>query len=127
MSDLKFYFCKHCGKIVFLLKDSGVPTVCCGDEMQELKAGVTDAAMEKHVPAVKIEANKVSVTVGSVEHPMEEKHYIEWILLETNQGIYQKRLAPGKAPKADFLLLDGEQAKAVYEYCNLHKLWKADV
>ncbi len=127
MSNLKFYFCKHCGKIIFLLKDSGVPTVCCGEEMLELKAGVTDASSEKHVPAVKIEENKVSVTIGSVEHPMEEKHHIEWILLETNQGFYQKNLSPQMTPKAEFLLSEGEKPKAVYEFCNLHKLWKAEL
>ena len=127
MSNLKFYFCKHCGKIIFLLKDSGVPTVCFGEEMLELKVGVTDASSEKHVPAVKIEENKVSVTIGSVEHPMEEKHHIEWILLETNQGFYQKNLSPQMTPKAEFLLSEGEKPKAVYEFCNLHKLWKAEL
>ena len=77
------------------------------------------------MPVVQINDQKVTVKVGSVEHPMLEEHYIQWIALKTNYGNQRKALKPGAAPKAEFALLDGEQIEAVYEYCNLHGLWKA--
>ena len=91
---------------------------------QELKAGVTDAAVEKHVPVYTIEGSHVHVVVGETKHPMLEEHFIEWITLNTNQGIYRKQLNPGQEPVADFCLCDGEQVEEVYAYCNLHGLWK---
>lgn len=100
--------------------------MCCGQKMQELVPGVTDAALEKHVPAVTVEGKKVIVDVGSVTHPMLEAHYIEWITLETKEGIQRKVLSPGIAPKAEFILSDSDEPVAVYAYCNLHGLWKAD-
>ncbi len=92
--------------------------------MSELKAGVTDAAVEKHVPVYTVEGNHVHVVVGETVHPMLEAHFIEWITLNTNQGIYRKPLRPGQEPAADFCLCDGEQVEEVYAYCNLHGLWK---
>ena len=124
---MKFYVCKHCGNIITYLNNAGVPVVCCGEKMSELIPGTTDAAVEKHVPAVSVDGNVVTVKVGAVEHPMLDVHYIQWIVLETNQGNYIKNLVPGQAPQATFVLADGEQAVAAYEYCNLHGLWKADV
>ena len=82
--------------------------------MQELKAGVTDAAVEKHVPVYTIEGSHVHVVVGETKHPMLEEHFIEWITLNTNQGIYRKQLNPGQEPVADFCLCDGEQVEEVY-------------
>lgn len=123
--ELKFFFCKLCGKIVTIIKDSGTPTVCCGEAMTELLPGTTDAATEKHVPVIAANGNTVTVTVGSTLHPMLEEHYIEWIVLQTNLGIQKKCLKPGQEPKAEFALLPGEKVEAAYEYCNLHKLWKA--
>ena len=82
--EVKFFVCKHCGKIIVVVKDSGVPTVCCGEDMVELIPGTTDAAVEKHVPVVNVEGNKVTVSVGSVTHPMLPEHFIEWILLVTD-------------------------------------------
>lgn len=82
--QLKFYFCRHCGKIVAIVKDSGTPTVCCGEEMQALVPGTSDGASEKHIPVIKVSGNTVSVTVGSKLHPSESEHYIEWILLQTD-------------------------------------------
>ena len=122
---MKFYRCNVCGKIIVILNDTGVPTVCCGESMTELKAGITDAAVEKHVPVYEIADGKVSVTVGSVEHPMLENHFINWICLETTNGYQIKYLKPGSEPKAEFVLAAGESVTAVYEYCNLHGLWKA--
>ena len=122
--EVKYYICKHCGNIVEKVKDKGVPVICCGEPMQELKAGVTDAAVEKHVPVYTIEGSHVHVVVGETKHPMLEEHFIEWITLNTNQGIYRKQLNPGQEPVADFCLCDGEQVEEVYAYCNLHGLWK---
>ena len=122
---MKFYICEHCGNIMTLVKDSGVPVMCCGQKMTLLMAGTTDAAVEKHVPVAEIQGNIVTVRVGSVEHPMLPQHFIQWIALETNQGSQIKYLQPGQAPQASFALAEGEQVKAVYEYCNLHGLWKA--
>jgi len=93
----------------------------------ELVANTTDGAHEKHVPAVTIDGENVTVKVGSVEHPSLEAHYIEFILLETDQGIHTKWLKPGMKPEAGFRMVDGEKALAAYEYCNLHGLWKAEV
>jgi len=121
----KFYVCEHCGNIVTKVKDVGVPVVCCGQKMTELVPGTTDASQEKHVPVYKVEGNNVLVTIGSVEHPMQEEHHIEWIVLETKQGVQRKYLEPGQAPKAVFALTEGDEVVAVYEYCNLHGLWKA--
>ena len=91
--------------------------------MPELKAGVTDAAVEKHVPVYTLDSNLVHV-VGEIKHPMLEEYFIEWITLNTNQGVYRKQLNPGQEPVADFCLCDGEQVEEVYAYCNLHGLWK---
>ena len=123
--ELKFYYCKHCGKVIAIVKNMPVPTICCGEAMAELVPGVTDAATEKHVPVIQIDGSVVTVSVGQVAHPMQEEHYIEWILLQTDKGIQKKWLKPGDDPKAVFALSEGEKVIAAYEYCNLHKLWKA--
>lgn len=124
---MKFYVCKHCGNIITFEKNSGVPVVCCGEPMKELVPGSVDAAVEKHVPDVSVDGSKVSVQVGSVAHPMLAEHYIEWIILETEQGSQKKVLHPEDTPAADFLLTDGDKAVTVYAYCNLHGLWKKDL
>lgn len=123
--EQKFFICEHCGNIVARVKDSGVPIVCCGEAMKELVANTTDAAVEKHVPVYQVEGNTVSVTVGSVDHPMLAAHYIEWISLQTKQGNQRKILKPNDAPKACFALCEGDAVEVVYAYCNLHGLWKA--
>lgn len=123
--EQKFYICKHCGNIIAMVKDAGVPVVCCGERMPQLIPGTSDGAAEKHVPVYEVNGNVVNVTVGAVEHPMLENHYIEWISIQTNYGNQRKTLKPGEAPKASFALLEGEKVEAVYAYCNLHGLWKA--
>ena len=100
--------------------------MCCGEAMEELTPNTTDGAYEKHVPAVTVDGNTVCVVVGSVEHPMLDAHYIEWILLETAEGRQRKSLKPGDKPEAVFMLTEGDRVIAAYEYCNLHGLWKAD-
>ena len=124
--SVKFSICNHCKNIITKMNDSGVPVVCCGEKMTELIPGTSDGAHEKHVPAFEVNGNKVSVKVGSVEHPMMEKHYIQWILIETNFGTHCRSLTPEDKPEAEFFLADGEKLIAVYEYCNLHGLWKAE-
>ena len=124
--ELKFFVCKHCGNIIAFAKDNGVPVKCCGETMQELEPNTTEAAHEKHVPVIRVEGDTVTVSVGSVAHPMAEEHFIEWIYLQTERGGQRKCLAPGEAPEATFALA-GEKPVAAYAYCNLHGLWKADV
>jgi len=123
--ELEFYRCAHCGQIIAVIKNKGVPVICCGEPMQKIVAGTVDAAREKHIPVYTVEGNKVHVTVGSVEHPMLDNHYIEWILLQTRQGNQRKCLAAGSKPEAWFALTEGDEVVAVYAYCNLHGLWKA--
>ena len=123
---MKFYICKHCGNIVTKLTSAGVPLVCCGEEMSLLEAGVTDAAVEKHVPAVTVDGNLVKVSVGSVTHPMTEEHYIQWVYVETENGGQRRAFKPGGTPEATFCVGE-DKPIAVYAYCNLHGLWKTEL
>ena len=123
---MKFYRCAHCGNIVAYIHDSGVRVRCCGEEMKPIEPNTTDAAGEKHVPVIRVDGQLVTVSVGSVEHPMLEAHYIEWILLETKEGRQRKLLKPGDKPVAVFALAPGDEVVAAYEYCNLHGLWMAE-
>lgn len=123
---MKYYICEHCGNIIEYVKDSGVPVMCCGQKMIEIVPGTSDGAVEKHVPVVTVSGNEVLVQVGSVEHPMVEEHYIEWIVIETEKGSQKVRLAAGDEPKAKFLLADNDRLISAYAYCNLHGLWKAE-
>lgn len=123
---MRFFKCNVCGNIVELVKNGGGQLVCCEQPMEELKANTVDAAVEKHVPEVTLEGDVLSVVVGSVEHPMTEEHYIQWIAVELEDGVYRKDLKPNEAPKATFNVA-GKKPLAVYEYCNLHGLWKKDL
>ena len=123
----KFYRCDHCGIIVGVVEEGGGTLICCGEPMRALEANTTDAAQEKHVPVVEVNGSLVTVTVGSVAHPMLEEHQIAWIALETDQGMQRKVLAPTGEPKAVFALTEGEKPVAAYEYCNLHGLWKKEL
>lgn len=124
--NARFYLCKHCGNLVGMIHNSGVPMICCGEPMVELVPNTTDAAQEKHVPVVEVSGSTVTVKVGSVPHPMTEEHWIQWIYLETSKGGQRKSLLPGDKPEAVFQLADDE-AVAAYAYCNLHGLWKKDI
>ena len=123
--EQKFYICEHCGKIIAVVKESGVPVMCCGQKMKEIIPGTTDAALEKHVPVYTVENNIVKVKIGEVEHPMLSEHYIEWVSIQTKQGNQRKQLVPGAAPEVCFAICEGDDVEAVYAYCNLHGLWKA--
>ena len=124
---LKIFKCNHCGNIFEVVNDAKVVPVCCGEPMRELKANTTDAAQEKHVPEVSVEGNLVKFKVGSVEHPMTEEHHIAFIYLETENGVARKDLDHTGKPEAVFALAEGEKPVAVYEYCNLHGLWKKEL
>ena len=126
MKKTKFYICPHCRNIAEMVYDTDIPLHCCGDKMEELVAGSVEASTEKHIPEVKIDQGVVEVNVGSVDHPMVQVHWIEWVQLVTDQGSYRKFLKPGQAPKVSFLLGE-EKPLAVYAYCNLHGLWKTEL
>ena len=123
--DMKFYRCAKCGKIIAMVKPSACPTMCCGEAMQEIIPGTTDASGEKRVPVFEVKDGLVTVTVGATEHPMLDAHYIEWISIQTKFGNQRKALKPGQPPKACFAVCEGDEVEAVYAYCNLHSLWKA--
>ena len=123
--EMKFYRCKHCGQIVAIVKKTGAPLICCGEEMEEIIPCTVDASHEKHIPVYKVEGDLVTVTVGSVEHPMIDAHYIEWVAIQTTSGNQRKLLKPNDKPTVEFKILDTDKVIAVYAYCNLHGLWKA--
>ena len=123
----KFYICEHCGNVIGMIHDAGVPMMCCGQKMTKLEPGVVDASHEKHLPVVTVEGDKVKVEIGSVAHPMAEEHSILWVYLETNYGSQRKNLTVGEPPVASFALAEGEKPIAVYAYCNLHGLWKSEI
>lgn len=123
--ELKFFRCEHCGNIIEMIEDKGVPVVCCGQIMTELVAGTSDGAREKHVPVYEVNGNSVLIKVGEVAHPMIPEHYIQWIVLQTKNGVQRRELKPGEKPEASFALCEGDEVVAAYAYCNLHGLWKA--
>lgn len=126
MKENRFYICENCKNLVGMINDSGVPLVCCGEVMKSLEAGTTDAAKEKHIPVVELKDNTVKVTVGAVSHPMSEEHNISWVYLQTDKGGQRKNLPSNGEPSVTFSLAD-EKPIAVYAYCNLHGLWKAEI
>ena len=120
---LQIYKCEICGNIVEILHEGKGELVCCGEPMKLYAENTVDAAKEKHVPVVEKVSGGVKVTVGSVLHPMEEKHYIEWIEIIADGKVYRQFLKPGDVPEATFNV--DAQDISVREYCNLHGLWKA--
>ena len=127
MKELKFFLCTHCGNLAGMVYSSGVPMICCGEPMKELVPNTVDDAGEKHKPVVSVAGNTVTVTVGSVAHPMTEAHLIQWVALQTEQGVQRKVLAADSAPTVTFALTEGDKPVAAYAYCNLHGLWRAEV
>ena len=124
MTELKqIYKCNICGNIVEVLHAGDGQLVCCNQPMQFLKANTVDAATEKHVPVIEKTEKGVKVKVGSVPHPMEEMHYIEWVEIIVDGRAYRKFLNPGDAPEVEFEVT-AENITA-REYCNLHGLWKS--
>ena len=122
--QLEIYKCELCGNIVEVLHGGGGELVCCGQPMKLMTENTVDAAKEKHVPVIeKVEGGSL-VKVGAVAHPMEEKHYIEWIELIADGKAYREFLKPGQAPEAFFCVKADKVAAR--EYCNIHGLWKKD-
>ena len=124
---VKFFKCKHCGNVIVKFVDSGVPVVCCGEKMEEIKANTVEASVEKHLPALtRVNECTLKVQVGSVIHPMTPEHYIDWIFVETENGGSFIHLKGKPTPEAEFCCCK-DKPIAVYEYCNLHGIWKTIV
>ncbi len=120
---LQIYKCDICGNIVEMLHEGAGELVCCGQAMKHFAENTVDAAKEKHVPVIEKADGGLTVKVGSVAHPMEEKHYIEWIEIVAGDKACRQFLKPGSAPEASFdIKADSVVAR---EYCNLHGLWRA--
>ncbi len=126
MNQAKFYICRHCGNLVGMIHDAGVPMMCCGTKMEALTPNTVEASQEKHLPVVTVDGNCVKVNVGSVVHPMTEEHSIEWVYLQTDKGGHRHAFAAGEAPEVTFMVTD-ETPVAVYAYCNLHGLWMTEL
>ena len=122
----RFYRCSRCGNIVGMIHHGGGTLVCCGEEMGELVANTTDAAQEKHVPAITVNGTEVVVNIGSAAHPMTEEHYISWVYIQTEKGGQRKVLNPGDEPSLTFSITEDDKLLSAFAYCNLHGLWKAD-
>lgn len=119
---LQIYKCEKCGNIVEVLHEGGGELVCCGQPMNKLTENTTDAALEKHVPVIEKTEGGFKIKIGSVEHPMIEEHYIEWIEIVVDGKAYRQFLKPGDAPEAEFCIeADNITAR---EHCNIHGLWK---
>lgn len=125
--DVKFYRCAHCGNVAVKPYDAGVPLSCCGEPMAELVPNSTEAAVEKHMPQVEVADGAVQVKVGSVEHPMTPEHLIAFICLVTDAGYQIAELTAEGKPAASFCVAEGDSPRKVYEYCNLHGLWMAEL
>lgn len=121
--QLEIYKCEICGNIIEILHNSRGQLVCCNKPMKLYEENTVDASKEKHIPVVEKIAGGFKVKVGSVPHPMEEKHYIEWIEVITDGKAYRQFLKPGDAPEAVFMI--DASAITAREYCNLHGLWKS--
>lgn len=126
MKETKFFICEHCGNLIGVINDASVPMMCCGQKMTKIEAGTVEASKEKHIPVPTVNGNTVTVEIGSVAHPMAEEHSILWVYLQTDKGGHRKELAVGSEPRVQFALID-EKPVAVYAYCNLHGLWKAEI
>ena len=119
--NVRFYTCPVCGNIIEVVEGDVKRVKCCGRDPEELIANTVDAAVEKHVPVYKVEGNEIIVQVGDVIHPMEEKHYIMFIVLVTEDRVIRVDLNPGDEPIVRLPYVENSE---IYEYCNLHGLWK---
>ena len=125
-TNQKFFRCRRCGNFVGLINDGTVPMICCGEKMTELVPNTAEASTEKHLPAITVSGDKLSVQIGSAPHPMESEHHISFVFVETEKGGQRKGLKTGNEPKAAFVFTD-DKPIAVYAYCNLHGLWKTEI
>jgi len=120
---LQIYKCEKCGNVVEVLHEGVGELVCCGEPMKVMKEQTADSATEKHVPVIEAGDSGVKVKVGSVPHPMEDKHYIEWVQIMSGDNVYRIFLKPGGAPEGTFRVLKGDVSAR--EYCNVHGLWRS--
>ena len=123
----KFFICSVCGNLIEMIDNKGPKVVCCGKTMNELVANTTEASVEKHIPVLNINENKVKVQVGSTLHPMTQEHHISWIYLLTTQGVQRKHLEIDSDPIIEFTLTEDDKVLEAYAYCNLHGLWKVEL
>lgn len=126
MREQNFFRCNHCGNLVSVITNSGVPMFCCGEAMTELLPNTVEAATEKHIPEVSVNGRLVHAKIGSVPHPMTEEHHIEFIYLQTENGGQMKRLTVGSQAQTMFAVMEDKPLE-VYAYCNLHGLWKVTI
>lgn len=126
MNEQKFFKCNHCGNLIGLINNGGVPMICCGEPMEELIPNTVDAATEKHLPEISVNGRLVHVKIGSVAHPMTEEHHISFIYLQTANGGQRRSLKIDTQATAMFAVLE-DQPLEVFAYCNLHGLWKTTV
>ncbi|MEG0423139.1 MAG: desulfoferrodoxin family protein [Erysipelotrichaceae bacterium] len=124
---MKLLKCAVCGNVVEMIEDKGVPVICCGQAMNVLVANTSDGALEKHVPVMEVKDDVLFVQVGSVEHPMLPEHFITEIFVEYGNNIARASLKPGSKPTASFNLNGYKGLVHVYEYCNIHGLWKGEI
>ena len=124
MKDINYYRCPVCGNVIEVVNGDVSRVRCCGRELELLNSNVVDASLEKHVRVYEIDGNEIVVKVGDIIHPMEEKHYITFISLVTNDRVIHVELKPGNEPIVRFPYVKGS---IIYEYCNLHGLWKKEV
>ncbi len=130
MKELVLYHCRLCGRIICMVNDTGVIPQCCGEAMSRIVAHTSDSGKEKHVPVIRKSSCENAcgfrVFVGESPHPMSREHYIEWIALLTDRGLYVRTTRPEDPPEAGFTVCPGEDVIAAYAFCNLHGLWMSE-
>ena len=124
MKEVKFYRCPICGNVVYLAQEKGGQLVCCGKPMELMNANESDGAIEKHVPVYEVKEDKLVVKIGEVLHPMTEEHYIGFVAIASDNGLDIVNLKPGDDPICEFPLVS---KGTIYDYCNLHGLWKCEI
>lgn len=122
---MKIFKCNVCGNIVELVHEGGGELVCCGKPMEEKLSKTTEEGNEKHLPVTEIYENEIKIKVGSIEHPMTEAHYIEWIMIKYNNRKEVIKLSPNEKPFVTFKMEEDFNILEIYEYCNVHGLWKS--
>ncbi|MGL4108999.1 desulfoferrodoxin family protein [Clostridium sp. LP20] len=126
-NDPDLFYCKKCNVIIEEICGNKSDYSCCGKKLTRLVADTTDGAEEKHLPIVELSNNILTVNIGSVSHPMQSEHSIEWVYLKTQRGSQRYNLKPNEEPIVQFLLSDSDIPIAVYSYCNLHGLWRGGI
>lgn len=124
MNSLTIYKCENCDNLLCMIENSGIVPVCCGKPMKLVEPNNKDFFFDKHVPVISRNSNEVTVAIGESEHPMTKDHYIMWIAMITDKGVYGRKISPMGKPVATFYVGPDEEVLCAYAYCNLHGLWK---